>query len=151
MTARTQRIAKLSGHSLLNEKLARLSLYEPGKLTGLGLLVMTSTSSQGKLLTVHGTVTGRMLSSAPQFEELPRRSFSSSLTPRQRAVLGMLVDGKLTIDGDSGPRTFSKDELLGIFSGQQLPRDAKVCSFLGLPDPNADFSSLERRLMSIGE
>lgn len=73
-----------------------------------------------------------------------RSSFCSSLTPRQREVLAMLVDDKLEIEG----RVFTRSDLLCIFSGQQIPRDPKVCEFLGLTPLLADYTSLERRVMA---
>lgn len=70
------------------------------------------------------------LSNSPAPANLVRHSFRmSSLTPHQEALLGQLVDDKLTI----GNRTFSRSDLMAIFSGHQLPRDPEVCKALGLP------------------
>lgn len=94
-----------------------------------------------------GTTTGRILSSEPATANLPSSSRSLSMlrmTPRQREVLGMLVDGKLDIHG----HTFTRDELLCVFSGQQFPKDPAVREFLGLSLLNADYSSLEKRVLA---
>lgn len=96
-----------------------------------------------------GTTTGRISSSEPATANLPSSSRSLSmlrLTPRQREVLGMLVDDKLDIHG----RTFTRSELLRVFSGQQFPKDPAIREFLGLGLPllNADYSSLEKRVLA---
>jgi len=96
-----------------------------------------------------GTTTGRISSAMPAYGNLPSSSRSLSmlrLTPRQREVLGMLVNDQLNIHG----HTFTRDELLRVFSGQQRPRDPAVCEFLGLTALlNADYSSLEKRVLAM--
>lgn len=94
------------------------------------------------------TLTGRLVVSQPAIQVFSQRLSHRSLTPRQAEVLRELGDGKITIEAQSGPVTFTKKELLSIFSGQQLPRDAKVREFLGLPSLDVDFSPLERRVMA---
>lgn len=96
-----------------------------------------------------GTTTGRISSSEPATANLPSSSRSLSmlrLTPRQREVMGMLVNDQLDIHG----HTFTRDELLRVFSGQQRQKDPAVCEFLGLATLlNADYSSLEKRVLAM--
>lgn len=68
-----------------------------------------------------------------------QRLRSTSLTPAQRQTLERLKGDVLEWNG----RTYTRSELMSIFCGQQVPKDPKLCKFLGL---DLDFTSLELRI-----
>lgn len=95
--------------------------------------------------------TGRLGSSQPATQHLGtvfgRMSMPLPLTPKQRAVLASLVDGKTTVCG----REFTRAQLMSCFKGELLPKDPAVCEALGLSRVlNADYSQLEARVLAQG-
>lgn len=79
------------------------------------LSISRSSASFGGSMQHQGFVRGRFAAPA-------------MLTPKQRAVLASLVDGKVTLCG----RTLTRPELMAIFNGHQLPRDPKLCEALDI-------------------
>lgn len=100
-------------------------------------------------INISGTHTGQMLSSrlpAPQrlaTEVTGRMVMSRPLSDLQKGLLAQLVDDKLTLAG----RTFSRADLMAIWSGHQFPRDPEVRKALGLPD--GDYTGLETRVLAL--
>ena len=84
------------------------------------------------------TATGRR----PSEPSIQRMRFTP-LSQKQRMLLDNLKGDVFEYDG----RTLTRTELMSIFSGQQIPKDPKLCDVLGL---NIDFSALERRIVDSG-
>lgn len=57
----------------------------------------------------------------------------NTLSSRQKELLLLAQNEPLVIDGTEGPVSYTAESLKSIFSGQQIPRDEKVCAFLGIP------------------
>ena len=91
--------------------------------------------------------TGRF-PSQPETQDLPRahgRISWSRVTPRQQALLDGMTGDTLTVCG----RTFTRDELLRVFNGHQLPKDPAVCQALDIA--TVDYALLERRVLGAGD
>lgn len=90
--------------------------------------------------------TGR-LPSVPEMQRFPsvsgRISFSR-VTPHQRGILESMVGDTLDVHG----RIFTRSELLAVFNLHQIPKDPKICEYLGVSFAAADYSSLEKRILA---
>lgn len=79
-------------------------------------------------------------------------SMPVQLTPKQRAVLASMVDGKVTLYG----REFTREQLYSCFKGEQLPKEPAVCEALdvavvgSIDLSNLDYSNLELRILASG-
>lgn len=74
-----------------------------------------------------------------RFSLVHGRTTYRQLTPRQQEVLDSMKGADtLNIHGV----TYTLAQILSAFTGQSIPKDPKICEFLGIPRLQADYGRL---------